>query len=70
MHSPTTPSTMQPKAEVVKQQLADPEVNVLTGERFDADQRETDLDISSLSSVDTDMLKDAFQFDAASCSST
>ena len=53
------------KSEVVKQQLADPEVNVLTGERFDADQRETDLDISSLFSVDTDMLKDAFQFDAS-----
>ena len=53
------------ESEVVKQQLADPEVNVLTGERFDADQRETDLDISSLVSVDTDMLKDAFQFDAS-----
>ena len=53
------------ESEVVKQQLADPEVNVLTGERFDADQRETDLDIFSLFSVDTDMLKDAFQFDAS-----
>ena len=53
------------KSEVVKQQLADPEVNVLTGERFDADQREPDLDISSLFSVDTDMLKDSFQFDAS-----
>lgn len=53
------------ESEVVKQQLADPEVNVLTGERFDADQHETDLDISSLFSVDTDMLKDAFQFDAS-----
>lgn len=53
------------ESEVVKQQLADPEVNVLTGERFDADQRETDLDISSLFSMDTDMLKDAFQFDAS-----
>ena len=53
------------ESEVVKQQLADPEVNVLTGERFDADQRETDLDISSLFPVDTDMLKDAFQFDAS-----
>ena len=53
------------ESEGVKQQLADPEVNVLTGERFDADQRETDLDISSLFSVDTDMLKDAFQFDAS-----
>ena len=53
------------ESEVVKQQLADPEVNVLTGERFDADQSETDFDISSLFSVDTDMLKDAFQFDAS-----
>ncbi len=53
------------ESEVVKQQLADPEVNVLTGERFDADQNETDFDISSLFSVDTDMLKDAFQFDAS-----
>ena len=53
------------ESEVVKQQLADPEVNVLTGERFDADQREPDLDISSLFSVDTDMLKDSFQFDAS-----
>ena len=53
------------ESEVVKQQLADPEVNVLTGERFDADQRETDLDISSLFSGDTDMLKDALQFDAS-----
>ena len=53
------------ESEVVKQQLADPEVNVLTGERFDADQSETDLDISSLFSVDTDMLKDSFQFDAS-----
>ena len=53
------------ESEVVKQQLADPEVNVLTGERFDADQRETGFDISSLFSVDTDMLKDSFQFDAS-----
>ena len=53
------------ESEVVKQQLADPEVNVLTGERFDADQSETDFDISSLFSVDTDALKDAFQFDAS-----
>ena len=53
------------ESEVVRQQLSDPEVNVLTGERFDADQNETDFDISSLFSVDTDMLKDAFQFDAS-----
>ena len=53
------------ESEVVKQQLADPEVNVLTGERFDADQSKTDFDISSLFSVDTDALKDAFQFDAS-----
>ena len=53
------------ESEVVKQQLADPEVNVLTGERFDADQSKTGFDISSLFSVDTDALKDAFQFDAS-----
>ena len=53
------------ESEVVKQQLANPEVNVLTGERFDADQSENDFDISSLFSVDTDALKDAFQFDAS-----
>ncbi len=48
---------------IVRQQLADPDTNVLTGEPFGA-AGSTVLDITSLFSVDTDALKDAFQFDA------
>ena len=49
---------------VVRQQLADPDTNVLTGEPFGA-AGGTVLDIASLFSVDTDALKDAFQFDTS-----
>ena len=49
---------------IVRQQLADPDTNVLTGEPFGA-AGGTVLDIASLFSVDTDALKDAFQFDAS-----
>ena len=54
------------ESEVVKQQLAHPDTNVLTGEPFDTEQQDkSSLDLSSLFSVDTDALKDAFQFDAS-----
>lgn len=49
---------------IVRQQLADPDTNVLTGEPFGA-AGGTVLDIVSLFSVDTDALKDAFQFDTS-----
>ena len=49
---------------IVRQQLADPDTNVLTGEPFGA-AGGTVLDITSLFSVDTDALKDAFQFDTS-----
>ena len=51
-------------SEIVRQQLADPDINVLTGEPFGA-AGGTVLDIASLFSVDTDALKDAFQFDTS-----
>ena len=51
-------------SEIVRQQLADPDINVLTGEPFDAVGNSM-LDIASLFSVDTDALKDAFQFDTS-----
>ena len=54
------------ESEVVKQQLANPDVNLLTGERFDADEDFGGIDITSLFSIDTDALKNAFQFDADS----
>jgi ABC-type antimicrobial peptide transport system permease subunit len=54
------------ESEVVKQQLAHPDTNVLTGKPFDTEQQDkSSLDLSSLFSVDTDALKDAFQFDAS-----
>lgn len=51
-------------SEIVRQQLADPDINVLTGRPFDAAGNSM-LDIASLFSVDTDALKDAFQFDTS-----
>ncbi len=48
-------------AEIVKAQLKDREVNVLTGERFD--EEESDFDMNSLFEVDEDALRDAFKFD-------
>ena len=51
------------ESEIVKQQLADPEINVLTGEPFESKDL-TNFDLASVFSVDTDALKDAFQFDA------
>ena len=52
-------------SEIVRQQLADPEINVLTGEPFDSKDL-TNIDLASMFSVDTDALKNAFQFDADS----
>ena len=48
-------------ADIVKAQLADREVNVLTGERFD--EEEPDFDMSKLFSIDEDKIQDAFKFD-------
>ena len=48
-------------AAIVKAQLKDREVNVLTGERFD--EEESDFNMKDLFSIDEDMIKDAFKFD-------
>ena len=48
-------------ASIVQAQLADREVNVLTGERFD--EQESDFDMSSIFSIDEDAMQDAFKFD-------
>ena len=48
-------------SDIVKAQLADREVNVLTGERFD--EEESDFDMSKLFSIDEDAIQDAFKFD-------
>ncbi|MCR4767650.1 MAG: ABC transporter ATP-binding protein/permease [Saccharofermentans sp.] len=48
-------------SDIVKAQLADREVNILTGERFD--EEESDFDMSKLFSIDEDAIQDAFKFD-------
>ena len=48
-------------SDIVKGQLADREVNILTGERFD--EEESDFDMSKLFSIDEDAIQDAFKFD-------
>ena len=49
---------------IVQQQMAAPQINVFTGEEFGADNG-TSFDMSSMFSVDTDALKNAFQFDTS-----
>lgn len=48
-------------SDIVKAQLADREVNVLTGERFD--EEESDFKMDNLFSIDEDAIRDAFKFD-------
>lgn len=47
---------------IVKDQIANPDIDVFTGKTYNSDQ-ETTLDPSKLFSVDTDMIKNAFVFD-------
>ena len=55
------------ESEIVQQQLADPSVSVLSGKHFDSSESTEDegIDFSSLITVDTDALQNAFQFDAS-----
>lgn len=48
-------------AAIVKAQLADREVNVLTGGRFD--EEESDFKMDNLFEIDEDAIRDAFKFD-------
>lgn len=48
------------ESEIVKKQLADPEVDVFNGKRFDDESQDTGLDFQDMISVDTDMLSSAF----------
>ena len=49
------------EADIVKAQIADREVNVLTGKRFD--EEDSDFDMGELFSIDEDAIQDAFKFD-------
>jgi len=52
------------KSPIVRQQLENPQINVFTGEEFGADNPSA-ITMESLFTVDTDMLKNAFQFDSS-----
>ena len=49
-------------SDIVKEQLAHPQKNVFTGKDFD-DESQNHLDMNSLFTIDTNMLKSAFQID-------
>ena len=52
------------KSEIVQQQLKNPEVNVITGKKFDDEnQKGSGMDMSKLFSVDEDAIKKAFNVD-------
>ncbi|MGN1267104.1 MAG: ATP-binding cassette domain-containing protein [Dorea sp.] len=48
------------ESEIVKKQMEDREVNVISGKRFDDETEEAGLDFQDMISVDTDMLSSAF----------
>ena len=57
-------------SDIVKQQLANPDVDVFTGKTFDelADESRKGMDLSSVFSVDEAALKSAFSFDSSALS--
>ncbi len=51
------------ESEIVRAQLADPETNVFTGEPFGEESDQSEFDMESLFTVDTESMESAFQFD-------
>ena len=51
-------------SEIVRQQLADPNVNVFTGDRFGEKSEEQRVDLQDLFTINQDALENAFSFDA------
>ena len=51
------------QSQIVKEQLASPEINVFTGKRFDDTENDSSLDMSSLIEVDSNAIKSAFKID-------
>ena len=48
---------------IVKEQLANPEINVFTGKKFDDNGNESTFDMNSLIEVDTNAMQSAFKID-------
>ena len=52
-------------AEIVKAQLANPKINVLTGKEFGEENNDKGSNFSNLFTVDSAALSNAFQFDSS-----
>ncbi|MCD8052804.1 MAG: ABC transporter ATP-binding protein/permease [Lachnospiraceae bacterium] len=52
-------------SEIVQSQMANPDINVFTGEEFGVDDDESDFDLDSLVTIDEDALEEAFGFDTS-----
>ena len=50
-------------SKIVQEQLANPEINVFTGKRFDDTEEESSFDMNSLIDVDTNAIQSAFKID-------
>lgn len=50
-------------SQIVKSQLENPEVDVFTGKRFDAEDENKSFDMNSLIEIDTNAIKSAFKID-------
>ena len=50
-------------SQIVKEQLADSEINVFTGKRFDDNENDSALDMNSLVEIDSNAIKSAFKID-------
>ena len=48
------------KSDIVKKQLADEDVNVFSGKRFDSEEKNSGLDFEDMISIDEDIMADAF----------
>ncbi len=53
---------------IVREQLANPDVNVLTGNTFGEDNSQSNFDLASIFQVDEEALANAFQFDESALS--
>lgn len=56
------------ESEIVKQQIADPDVDVFTNELFGTESEKEEFDMNSLFTVDEAALQDAFQLDESALS--
>ena len=56
---------MAKDTDIIKYQLEHPDIDVFTGKKFDDESQEKNMDFSSLFSIDSDAISDAFKLDGS-----